>query len=153
MAASESFSHRFAPIVLIFIGFLCGAFSAFSKIELWLIGVEETAVVTRLHHTSWAKSTGKGFHYDIESTGRVFRFSATGPVQLGSKVQILVDPNDSRNYEVGSRQSGFLRFFLGSFPGEPIWQLILKLFGFLTLVLAPLVLLVHGWVQRNRSGV
>jgi hypothetical protein len=119
--------------------------------ELWFVGKGNKAHIVSLNHSSWSKSSGTMYHYDVEIDRKNLKLSLPYQLPIGSSIDVLVHPFDSTNFRVGDSNESFLNFLLGPYGADQLWVTIIKFCGLILMVIAPFFFLHQLITSRNNQ--
>jgi hypothetical protein len=114
----------------------------------WRYGIEKTARVVGLDHTSRMHKGGTAFHYVIEVDGRRFVKSFQMRLQEGKDVAVLSLPQDPDNVTLGNSESSAFEIFSYSIGGDVLAVGVLATFC-LVIWAGPAALV--AWIKGRRQ--
>jgi hypothetical protein len=126
-----------------------GVSSALETYAFWRHGIEKTAHVVDLDHTTRVPKGGTSFRYVIEVDGRRFVESFRMRLPAGGEVAVLALPEDPDHVTLGNSESSAFEIYSNSLGGSDVMAvLVIATFGFVTLA-APWLLVVLIKVRRE----
>jgi hypothetical protein len=108
-----------------------GISMAWETYSFWRYGVEKSAHVVALDHTSSAGKGGTTFYYAIEMDGRKSVESFRVRLPVGGDIGVLTLPDDPTRLTPGTRRSSAFEIFAYSIGGPVMAVLVITMYVFL----------------------
>lgn len=114
----------------------------------WRYGIEKTAHVVALDHTSRTQKGGSTFYYIVEIEGRRLVKDFRVRLPEGGDVAVLSLPEDPDNVTLGNSKSSPFEIFSYSIGGNVMAALVLAMFCFLIWA-GPMAFV--AWIKARRE--